>query len=131
MKDHDRDENILLLTNAAKALISCAEEIRKEIETIMHSCDAPGTKGNSHKGMLRTKVENLKNSASLQISASKKLFIAADKLANGAPGDEIIANVLVYIKFLSDQLKCEEYDTQRILKILCDDSQDNPESLKT
>ncbi len=94
------------------------KDTQKAAEKIISSISIPGTKGEVNEGILHAKVDNLERLTSLYYSISRRLLGAADKLVNGVPEEEVTEDIVVYNKFLTDQLKCEEEENQHILNIL-------------
>ncbi len=113
------------LKDTGKIVAIRGKSTQKAAETIKNSLSMPGTKGEAHKDMLLAKIDNLERLTVLHTSISSRLLSAAEKLANGTPEDEITADMIVYNKFLTDQLKCEEEENQHILDILQDNGHHN------
>ncbi|MEE9604657.1 MAG: hypothetical protein V3V70_03720 [Candidatus Scalindua sp.] len=120
-KDRNRKKVLLLLTDKARALASNAVKIQLHTERIEQSCHRPGTAGEAHKDLLLDKTNDLKKLAELHSSAARHLLRVADKLANGAPVDKIVAEISIYNTFLADQLKSGEKEACHVLSMLLKD----------
>lgn len=118
---HDSGKSIQALMEAAETISAGGKEILKSSETIMRSCFTPGTVGEAHKLQLLDKVEELKKLAELHNSVSKRLEIAARKLANGVPEKEVMSEMLAYSTFFADQLESEKINGEHILNMLKND----------
>ncbi len=90
----------------------------KAAEIIMSSINNPGKKGGAHEDMLLAKVDNLEKLTALCNSISRWLLCAAEKLANGIPKEKVTVDMVVYSRFIVDQLKREEEECQHILGTL-------------
>ena len=120
-KDHQRKNILLLFTNQAKTLAGNVVKIQLHTERIKQSCRKPGTAGEVHKSLLFAKANELKKLAELHNTAAKHLLRMADKLANGAPVDDIMAKMRIYCIFLADQLKSGENEVCNVLNMLLKD----------
>ncbi len=112
------ESSVQELKDAGRIVATRGKSTQKATETIMKSLTIPGTKGEAHKDMLLDKIDNLERLTTLYNSISRRLLSAADKLASGIPEDEVAEDMVMYDKFLTDQLKCEEEENQHILNIL-------------
>ncbi len=112
------ESSVQELKDAGRIVATRGKSTQKATETIMKSLTIPGTKGEAHKDMLLDKIDNLERLTTLYSSISRRLLSAADKLASGIPEDEVAEDMVMYDRFLTDQLKCEEEENQHILNIL-------------
>ncbi len=112
------ESSVQELKDAGRIVATRGKSTQKATETIMKSLTIPGTKGEAHKDMLLDKIDNLERLTTLYNSISRRLLSAADKLASGIPEDEVAEDMVMYDRFLTDQLKCEEEENQHILNIL-------------
>lgn len=119
------ESSVQELKDAGRIVATRSKSTQKATETIVKSLTIPGTKGEAHKDMLLAKIDNLERLTTLYNSISRRLLSAADKLANGIPEDEVAADMVMYNKFLTDQMKCEEEENQHILNILQDNGYHN------
>ncbi len=117
-KDYERGEYIKMLMDAAQAITACGKKIQKAAETITMSCHTSGTKGEAHKSLLLTKVDEMKSLVELHNSVANRWKDAARKLASGIPKDEVMQDVLSYNTFFDDQLKSEKSDVEFVLNML-------------
>lgn len=106
------------LMDAARSMTVCENEVNKSTEKIIKSCNTQGTKGAIYKSLLMTKIEGLKRLASLYKSVSKKYENMAMKMDGGAPEDKVMAELLQYNVFLSDQLRSEQECCEQVLSLL-------------
>lgn len=120
-KGHNSKKVLLLLTDQAKALAANAVKIQLHIERIKQSCSKPGTAGEAHKKLLLAETNSLEGLVSQHKSSAKHLLSVADKLANGAPVDEIVDEIRIYNTFLADQLKSGENEVCNALNMLLKD----------
>ena len=122
------EKSVKELTEAAETIAACSKEIQEAAEAIMLSCQImPGSKGEAHKDLLLVKVDDMEKLALLYNKASERLITAAEKLAQGAPEDEVLSNVIAFNTFFNDQLKSEEKEAARILSMLREDYHDSYE----
>ncbi len=117
-KDYERGEYIKTLMDASHAITACGKKIQKAVVTITMSCHTSGTKGEAHKSLLLTKVDELKRLVGLYNSVASRWEDAARKLASGIPKDKVMQDVLSYSTFLVDQLKSEKSDVEFVLNML-------------
>lgn len=85
-----------ILKDEAKILTANAEIIQISAERIIKSCYTPGTNGSVHKNLLHDKANEFKKLARLHNSVAKRLLVAACKLKNDTPEDEVLAEVRIY-----------------------------------
>ncbi len=112
---------IKTLTDTAKSLATCSENIQEDSENIRLSCQTPGTKGEANKTVLLDKADNLERLAILYGSASKRFMNDVEKLEKGEPEEKVLSDVLIYNTFLEDQVKGHECDIEHIHNMLKDD----------
>ncbi len=107
-----------MLMDASQAVTAYGKKIQKSAATITMSCHTSGTKGEAHKSLLLTKVDEMKSLVELHNSVASRWKDAARKLASGIPKDEVMQDVLSYNTFFDDQLKSEKSDVEFVLNKL-------------
>jgi hypothetical protein len=117
-RKHDSENTIQVLMDTARMMTICKNEVNKATEKIIKSFNTQGTRGAVHKFLLLTKIEGLRRLAVLYRSVSKRYKNAAVKLAGGAPEDKVMAGLLPYNVFLSDQLRSEQECYEQVLSML-------------
>jgi len=115
---HSSENIIQELMNAARTVTVYANDVNREVETIITSCHTPGTKGAAHKGFLLRKVAGIKRLAVLYSSVAKRYKSVAMKLADGASEDKVMHELHSYNIFIRDQIKSEQDSYNQILHII-------------
>lgn len=115
---HENKSFILELTDTARTLIECENEVNRASEKIMESFEIQGTKGAEHKSVLQTKISGLKRLAGLYQSMAEKYGNMASKLAYGGAMDEVVAELNSYNMFINDQMEAEKECYDHALSML-------------
>ena len=115
---HNNNNFILELTDTARKMIECENEVNNATEKIIKSFDTQGTKGAEHKSVLLTKISGLKRLAGLYRSMAEKYNIMAEKLASGVSEDEVVAELRSYNVFINDQMEAEKECYEQALNML-------------
>ncbi len=124
-KEQFNEGYIQELRDAGESVAARGKVTQKAVDKIMSSINNPGTKGEVHKGMLLVEVGNLERLTALCSSISTRLLSAAEKLANGTSEVKVMSDIVVYSRFVTDQLKREVEESQYILDTLQDNDQHN------
>ncbi len=124
-KEQFIEDYIQELKDAGESMATRGKSTQEAAEKIMSSINNPGTKEEVHEDILLAEVDNLENLTVLYNLISRRLLSAAEKLANGMTEEKVTADMIVYSRFIADQLKCEEEESQHILDSLQDNAQHN------
>jgi len=124
-KEQFNEDYIQELRGAGESVAARGKITQKAVDKIMSSINNPGTKGEVNKGMLLAEVGNLERLTALCSSISTRLLSAAEKLANGTSEVKVMSEIVVYSRFITDQLKREVEESQYILDTLQDNGQHN------
>ncbi len=124
-KKQFNDDYIQELRHAGESVAVRGKITQKAVEKIMSSINNTGTKGEVNKGMLLAEVGNLERLTALCSSISTRLLSAAEKLANGTSEVKVMSDIVVYSRFITDQLKRDLEESQHILDTLQDKGQHN------
>jgi len=82
--------SVPMLTEAVEAIAACSNDLMVVAEAIIQSCKMVENMKEAHKDVLATRAEVLKRLASLYKSRSIRFKAAAQKLVEGAVGDETL-----------------------------------------
>ncbi len=115
---HSSENIIQELMDTARTMTVNANDLKETVETIITSCHTQGTKGEAHKGLLRIKADGMKRLEELYRSAARRYEIAAMKLADGIPEDNVLPELASYNVFISDQLRSEQECYEQVLSII-------------
>ncbi len=82
--------SVPVLTEAVDTIAACSNDLMVVAEAITQSCNLVENLEESHKDVLVTRAEVLKRLASLYKSRSMRFKAVAQKLVEGAAGDEVL-----------------------------------------
>ncbi len=82
------DSSVPMLTEAVETIAACSNDLMVVAEAIMQSCNLVENMDEAHKDVLVTRAEALKRLASLYKSRSIRFKEVAQKLVEGAAGDD-------------------------------------------
>lgn len=109
---------IQTLMDTAQTMTIFSNGTKKSIETLITSCHTQGTKGETHKSLFLRKADDMKKLSELYRMVAKRYENAAIKLADGAPENKVLPELISYNIFLSDQLRSEQGCCEKILSIV-------------
>jgi len=120
-------ETMTALNRAATELEACGRGIRRSVDAILRSCNTPGTKAAAHRDLLVEKVAELRHLSALCSSSAARLNDCRCRLNCDGSRDEVLKELLGVSQSLGDQLRSEQRDALRTLRLL-DPEQPGPRS---